>query len=415
MTTILLIGTFDTKSAELDYLAERLRAQDARPLTMDAGVLGDAKIPVDMDKHSVARAAGKSVAEVAASGDENSAMEWMAKGAAALARRLHSEGEIHGMLALGGSMGTDLALDVARALPTGVPKCVVSTIAFSPLIPAERLPPDLQMILWAGGLYGLNEICRASLSQAAGAVAGACRAVQAPRREKPMVGITSLGASCLRYMMPLKPALEERGFEAAVFHATGMGGRAFESLAAEGAFAAVMDFCTQEVGNHLHGSPVSAGADRMENAGRRGVPQIIAPGCMDLVDLPAWAPTPEKFAGRPWHAHNRLLGSAVLSESDRRKSARALGAKIALARAPVHVILPLRGVEEWDKPGAPACDPDGLAAFMDEMKKSVRPPAELTLLDAHINDAAFAETALEIFDAWRKSGVVANQPENRHG
>ena len=412
MNVVLLLGTFDTKSPELGYLADLLRAQGARPLTMDVSVLGVSDLAADIDKHSVARAAGKSVAEIAASGDENSAMAQMAKGAAALARRLRAEGKIDGMLALGGSMGTDLALDVARALPTGTPKCVVSTIAFSPLIPPDRLPPDLQMILWAGGLYGLNDICRAALSQAAGAVAGACRAVRAPEGKKPLIGMTSLGSSCLKYMLPLKPALEERGFEAAVFHATGMGGRAFESLSADGAFAAVMDFCAQEVGNHLHGSPVSAGADRMENAGRRGVPQIIAPGCMDLVDLPAWAPLPEKFKGRPYHAHNRLLGSVVLSEPDRRACARALGEKIDKARAPVHVILPLRGVEEWDKPGAPAHDPDGLAAFMDEMKKSVRPPAETTLLDAHINDDAFAETALEIFDRWRESGVIPPRLES---
>lgn len=414
MTTVLLIGTFDTKSPELGCLADCLRGQNVRPLTMDVGVLGDSGAAADIDNHSVARAAGKTLAEAAASGDENSAMALMAKGASTLARRLSGAGKIDGMLALGGSMGTDLALDVARALPVGFPKCVVSTIAFSPLIPADRLPPDLQMVLWAGGLCGLNEVCRASLAQAAGAVAGACRAARPPQWKKPMVGMTSLGASCLRYMTRLIPALEARGFEAVVFHATGMGGRAFESLAAEGAFAAVMDFCPQEVGNHLHGSPVSAGADRMENAGRRGIPQIIAPGCMDLVDLPDWAPLPEKFKGRPYHAHNRLLGSTVLSAADRRRSARALGEKIAAARAPVHVILPLRGVEEWDRPGAPCNDPRGLSAFMDEMKKSVRPPAKLTPLDAHINDDAFADAALEIFDQWRNSGVVSHKPRSAH-
>ena len=413
MTAVLLVGTFDTKSAELAYLAERLRAQGVRPLAMDVSVLGDSEVAVDIDKHLVARAAGKTVAEVANSGDENSAMALMAQGASALAAKLHSEGKADGLLALGGTMGTDLALDVARALPPGVPKCVVSTVAFSPLIPADRLPPDLQMILWAGGLYGLNDICRASLSQAAGAVAGACRAVELPRRDRPLVGMTSLGASCLKYMTALKPALESRGFEVAVFHATGMGGRAFESFAADGAFAAAMDFCTQEVGNHLHGSPVSAGADRMENAGRAGIPQLVAPGCMDLVDLPAWSPLPEKFSSRPYHAHNRLLGSVVLSESERRECARAMGEKIAKARGPVHVLLPLRGIEEWDKPGEPARDPDGLAAFMDEMRRAVRPPAKLTALDAHINDDAFAEAALKVFDEWTRSGIVSQKPEKK--
>lgn len=405
MITVLLIGTFDTKAPELDYLTECLREQGATPLRMDVSVLGDAATTVDIDKHAVAQAAGKTIAEIAASGDENNAMNLMAQGAAALAGQLCAAGNINGMLALGGTMGTDLALDVAQALPLGVPKYIVSTVAFSPLIPTHRLPPDLQMILWAGGLYGLNEICRASLAQAAGAAAGACRTARR-RQDKPTIGMTSLGASCLSYMIALKPALEQRGYEVAIFHATGMGGRAFEALAAGGMFAAVMDFCPQEVGNHLHGSIVNAGGDRMENAGRRGIPQIIAPGCMDLVDLPAWAPLPKKFANYPYHAHNRLLGSVVLSAADRRENARVLGKKIAAAQGAVHVILPLRGIEEWDKPGAPAHAPDGLAAFIEEMKHAVRPPAELTPLDAHINDDEFATTALKIFDEWRKTGVI---------
>jgi uncharacterized protein (UPF0261 family) len=134
------------------------------------------------------------------------------------------------------------------------------------------------MILWAGGLYGLNSVCKSSLSQAAGAVLGAARAVEAPVRDKPLIGMTSFGKSVLTYMVTLKPELEKRGYEVAVFHATGMGGRAFEALAAEGAFAAVFDFAPQEVGNHMMGG-LSAGADRLTNAGKAGIPQLVAPGC----------------------------------------------------------------------------------------------------------------------------------------
>ncbi len=215
-------------------------------------------------------------------------------------------------------MGTDLALDLCAALPLGVPKYIVSTVSFSPMIPPERLAPDIQMILWAGGLYGLNSVCKASLSQAAGAVLGAARAVEPPKRDRPLIGMTSFGKTVLRYMVTLKPALEERGFEVAVFHATGMGGRAFESLAAEGAFAAVMDFAPQEVANHLYGSAISAGPDRMTNAGRKGIPQMIAPGCYDLLDVVGWHPVPERFANHPSHAHNRLISSFVLNADERR-------------------------------------------------------------------------------------------------
>ena len=237
---------------------------------MDVGVGTGGSLAAAVSNADVAAAAGTTLAAVAASGDENVAMTRMAEGAAAIARNLFSEGRIDGMLALGGTMGTDLALDVASVLPLGMPKFIVSTVAYSHLIPPERIPPDLMMILWAGGLYGLNELCRSSLAQAAGAVVGACRAALPPLAKRPLIGMTSLGKSCLRYMEDLLPALEARGYDVAVFHTTGMGGRAFEALAAEGRFAAVMDFSLQELANHIGGSIVSAGADRLEGAGKRG-------------------------------------------------------------------------------------------------------------------------------------------------
>ncbi len=404
--TVLVVGTYDTKSDELRYMTSCIEAQGGKALTMDVSVLGDPPEPVDHSKHAVAEAAGVTIDDVIKSGDENSAMQLMAKGAAALAAKLHDEDAFDGMIAMGGTMGTDLALDVARALPMGVPKYIISTVAFSPLIPAERLSADIQMILWAGGLYGLNSVCKSSLSQAAGAVLGAARAVEPPRLDRPLVGMTSLGKSCLTYMVTLKPELEKRGYEVAVFHTTGMGGRAFESLAAEGAFAAVMDFSLQEFGNGLHGSVVNSGVDRLENAGRAGIPQIVAPGASDLLDLPTWQPVPERHADRPYHAHNRLIASIALTPGERRETAREIAAKLSQARAPAHFILPLKGIEEWDREGEDAHDPDGLEAFVDEARSVIKPPVEMTELDAHINDPEFCQTALAIFDDWVAKGVV---------
>ena len=243
----------------------------------------------------------------------------MSLGASRLAAQLHADQKIHGVVILGGSMGTDLALDVCLALPLGVPKYIVSTIAFSPLLPPERIPADVQMILWAGGLYGLNGICKASLSMAGGAVLGAAQAVQLPDPNKPMVGMTSFGKTAMKFMVTLKPELEKRGYEVAVFHPTGMGGRAFETLAAQGRFACVLDLATQEVGNHLFGSQVTAGPDRLTNAGLSGVPQIVAPGCHDLVDIPGWRPLEDRWQDHDTHAHNRLLTSIVLNDGERRE------------------------------------------------------------------------------------------------
>ena len=404
--TILIVGTYDTKDDELNYLAQCIRAQDGGVMTMDVSVLGDPSQPCDVSKHDVAQAGGSSIQAAIDSEDENIAMQIMARGAADQAVRLYREGAIDGVIVLGGTMGTDLALDVCAALPLGVPKYVVSTVSFSAMLPPERLAADIQMILWAGGLYGLNSVCKSSLSQAAGAVLGAARAVEPPKRDRPLIGMTSFGKTILHYMVKLKPELERRGYEVAVFHATGMGGRAFESLAAEGAFACVMDFATQEVVNHHMGSGISAGADRVTNAGKRGIPQIVSSACYDLVDLIGWQPIPERLQGRPTHAHNRLLTSVILNTDERREIAQVLGEKLAQANGPSIFILPKGGGNEWDRPGAPLHDAEGLAAFNAAMQAAVPDTTDLRVLECHINDDAFSETVLEIFDEWVAQGVV---------
>ena len=195
---ILVCGTYDTKDDELTYLAQVIRGQGGAVLTMDVSVLGEPAQPTDVSKHDVAVACGSSIKAAIASGDENHAMQIMANGAAAKTLELYQADRIDGVIVLGGSMGTDLALDLCAALPVGVPKYIVSTVAFSPLLPPERIAADVQMILWAGGLYGLNSICKAALSQAAGAVLGAARAVEPPKRTRPLICMTSFGKTVLQ-------------------------------------------------------------------------------------------------------------------------------------------------------------------------------------------------------------------------
>lgn len=400
---ILVVGTADTKSAELEYLSACIAGQGGRPLVMDVGVLGEPALPVDFSKHDVAAAAGTSNQAIIDLGDENSAMAKTAEGATRLVARLAVEGQAHGIVILGGTMGTDLALDVCAALPMGFPKVIVSTVAFSPLLPPERIAADVMMILWAGGLYGLNSVCKSSLSQAAGAVLGAARAVEPPQTERPVVAMTSLGSSSLKYMKRLKPALEQRGYEVAIFHTTGMGGRAMEDLAAKGAFACVMDFSLVEVSNHAHGSVVSAGADRLEAAGRAGIPQIVAPGGVSLIDMRAWA-APTDLGGREIHAHNRLIACALMTREEKREAAAVIAGKLNAATGPTAFIMPLGGIDEWDRPGGPFHDPEGLAAFAEEIRSGLAGTVELVELDAHINDDVFADKALELFDRWRETG-----------
>ncbi len=397
--TILVVGTYDTKNDELNYLCGVIVAQGGKVVTMDVSALGDPAKPTNISKHDVAAAGRSSIEAAIATENENAAMQIMAQGSAELASQLVASGKVHGVIVLGGSMGTDLALDLCAALPLGVPKFIVFTVSFSPMIPPERLAADVQMILWAGELYGLNSVCKASLSQAAGAALGAVRAVEMPKRDRPLIGMTSFGKTVLRYMVRLKPALEQRGFEVAVFNATGRGGRAFESLAAEGAFSAVFDFAPQEVANHLFGSAISAGPDRMTHAGRVGIPQLVSIGCSDLVHLVGWQPLPTALEGRSAHAHNRLLTSVVQTADERCIVAKTICEKLAVANGPVTFILPTQGGNEWDRAGSPLSNPGGLAEFCQAMRAYCPPNVELIELDAHINDVAFAEAALRTFDA----------------
>lgn len=403
---ILVVGTADTKADELRLLAQAIDAAGGRASVMDVGVLGQPPFTPDVSNAEVAAAAGTTLAALAALDDENAAMAAMADGAAAIALARHGRGELHGVLALGGTMGTDLALDVCAALPLGCPKLIVSTVAYSHLIPPERLAPDLMMVLWAGGLYGLNGVCRAILTQAAGAVVGACRSVQQPSTVRPRVAIGSLGKSCLRYMVHLAPALEARGYEPVVFHCTGMGGRALEALVEQGRFVAVFDLCLQEFANALHGSVVQAGPDRLGAALRHGVPLIVAPGASDMIDVQAWAPRAPQHAGRAYHAHNRLIGSVAASAAEKLALARALGERLRAAHAPTALLLPRRGIHAWDLPGQPMHDAPGHAAFMDAMRDAAPPAVQVHELDLHINDAAFSAEVLAIFDAWVSAGQV---------
>ena len=403
---ILILGTVDTKADELLFMKRCMEAEGAHVAVMDVGVLGAAAFAPEISNREVAAAAGTTLEAIAACGDENLAMTMMAEGARKLTLQRYRQGQLHGILALGGTMGTDLALDVTAALPLGIPKMIVSTVAFSHLIPAERLAPDLMMILWAGGLYGLNSICRSILSQAAGAVLGACKTVVPLQTQRPRVAVSSLGKSCLSYMVRLTPALEARGYEPVVFHCTGMGGRAMEALIERGEFVAVFDFALAEVANHLHGSVVSAGGSRLQAAGRCAVPQLVAPGASDMVDVQSWLALPARYADRPYHAHNRLLGSIITTAEERCAIAREIAAKLSSARGPTAFLLPQRGIHAWDRVGQPMHDPASHAAYVDEFRRSIRAPVELHDLDLHIEDDGFVDCALGIFDRWVGDGLI---------
>jgi uncharacterized protein (UPF0261 family) len=408
---ILLVGTADTKSAEILFLCQCIEQAGGSVSVMDVGVLGAPRAFVPSIGHGeVAAAAGTTLAVLAACGDENHAIGQMALGASRIAARRFAAGEFDGLLALGGTMGTDLALAVASALPVGVPKVILSTVAHSSLLAPQRIPPDLIAVLWAGGLCGLNRLSRASMAQAAGAVVGACKSLTGQDTTRPLIGMTSLGSTVLKYMKPLTAALESRGYEVAVFHTAGMGGRAFETIAAKKGFAAVFDFSLQELANELLGSSVSAGPDRLCNAGLAGVPQLVAPGAIDMVDFSTEQGLPPGLRGRDAHVHNQLVSCVATTADERRMIARAICERLEQSRGPTCLLLPLGGIDEWDRVGQAMHAPEAQMAFVGELR-AIEKSFAFVETGAHINDAAFCEQVLSVFDQWVAQGQVPSAAE----
>ena len=406
MNNILIIGTVDTKADEINFMKECIKNLKYHPIIMDVSVLGEPSIKVDFTKHDVAKYADMTNQEIINLGNENDAMIASAKGAKKLTSELCSENKIDGVIALGGTMGTDLALDVFSDLPLGFPKCLLSTVAGSPLIEPKRLPSDIITMLWAGGLYGLNSICKSSLSQACGAIVGSTMSPNKISKSKPIVAITSLGTSALKYIITLLPELERRGFEAAVFHTTGMGGSAMEALIKQGRISVVMDFSLVEVSNFYFGSEVNSGEDRLEIAGRYKVPQIIAPGGLTVVDAKTWSNAPKSFEGRDFRPHNRLITCAALNPLERGEAAKVIGNKLMKSKGPTAFIMPHGGFDDWDREGEWAFDRDAINHFYKEIKNILKEPIEFYEIEQNINDPEFTDLALKIFDEWSEKGII---------
>lgn len=404
--SILVIGTADTKAGELTFIRDEIRAQGHECLIMDVGVLNECPLPVDVTREEVAIRGGSSLTDVISLDHENSAMQVMAAGASAISREFVEQGRVQSVLVIGGTMGTDLGLDVTAALPFGVGKVILSTVAFSPIIPAERVPSDLMMILWAGGLWGRNIISDTVMRQAAGAAIGAAvGSTRSPGQRRPIVGVSSLGTSALGYIPRLWDELDARGYDVVLFHAVGPGGRSLENMAARGELAAVLDLCLLELSNHRLGSIVHSGPSRMEAAGQNGIPQIIAPGGIDAVDFCSWAPMSADRAAT-FHAHNRLVGSSATTPAEKVQVAAAIADKVNAAVSPTCLIVPAGGLSEWSRPGQPLHDDEGMRAFVAEIGRMVAPRVDYRQLDAHINDADFVEAVLAKFDEWVEDGTI---------
>lgn len=394
---VVLIGTLDTKGHELAFVREILRRDGLTTLVVDAGSLGPPAIEPDIARDEVFRRAGSSAEEARARGDRGQAVAEAARGVAAIVKERDDAGQVDGVLALGGSAGTVIGTAAMRALPFGRPKVMVSTLACGQVAPFVG-GSDILMLYPVADVAGLNRLTRTALANAAHAMAGMVRGASAPISERaearPVVAATMFGVTtpCVDRA---RSVLESEGFEVIVFHATGVGGRSMEGLIRDGLVDGVLDLTTTELADELVGGILSAGPDRLEAAGRRGVPQVVSLGALDMVNFGPKSSVPERFRGRTFHQHNEAV---TLMRTTPDENA-ALGARIAdvLGRSsgPVAVFVPRGGVSALDAPGRPFHDPAADAALFEALGCGLegRPSVRLVERDEHINDPAFAEAA----------------------
>ena len=388
--SVLVFATLDTKGYEAGYVREQLRALGVAVVLVDCGSLGEPQVEPDLPREEVFRAAGTSLAALRAKGERGAAVDAAARGAAEIARRLLAEGRCSGVLGLGGSAGTTIGTAAMRALPLGVPKLMVSTLA-SGAVGHFVGTADIAMLHSVVDIAGLNRISRTVLARAAQAMAGMARGAlpAASAGERPLVAATMFGVTtpCVERA---RAVLEEAGFEVLVFHATGSGGRTMESLIDSGLVAGVLDVTTTELADELVGGVLTAGPERLTAAARAGVPQVVSVGALDMVNFLAFDTVPAKFAGRKLHRHNANVTLMRTTAAENAALGRELATKVARSKGPARIFLPLRGLSAIDRSGQPFDDPEARAALYDAIRVSAE-SVPVTELDLHINDAAFAE------------------------
>jgi uncharacterized protein (UPF0261 family) len=394
MPTVVLVGTLDTKGREYAFLRDRVRDHGVDVLLVDVGIF-EPQLEPDVSRDEVARAAGADVEELAAAGDRGAAVEAMGRGAAKIVPRLHAEGRLDAIAALGGSGGSSIATAAMHGLPIGVPKLMVSTLASGDTRPYVGAV-DVTMTYSVVDISGLNSISARIMANAAGAIAGMAKATVPSLEQKPLVAATMFGVTT-PCVTRARERLEELGYEALVFHATGTGGQSMEGLVRGGYLAGVLDVTTTELADELVGGVLSAGPERLEAAGESGLPQVVSLGALDMVNFGPRETVPERFAGRNLYIHNPTVTLMRTTPEESAELGRRIGRKLSAARGPTALFVPLKGVSMIAVEGQPFHDPAADEALLGGLRETLD-GVEVHELETDINDPAFAVAMADRLD-----------------
>ena len=389
MATIAVLGTFDTKGDEHGYVAALIREHGHQVLLVDVGTLDAPKLVADIGPDVVAKAAGADLATVVARRDRGEAVTVMSKGAPIVLAGLQREGRIDGVISLGGGGGTAICTAAMRALPVGFPKLMVSTLASGNTAPYVGVK-DIVMMPSVVDVAGLNRLSRLLLAQAAGAICGMVEAKVPSGATDKRVIVASQFGNTTPCVTRARQLLEEAGFEVMIFAATGTGGRTLESLVESGIVAGVLDITTTEWADELAGGVLTAGPTRLDAASKRGVPAIVTPGCLDMVNFGEPASVPEKYRGRKFYHHNPQVTLMRTNPEECARLGRILAEKCNQSTGPVTVLIPLGGISVISAPGQPFHWPEADTALFSEWKKLLRPDIRVVEYPGNINDPEFA-------------------------
>ncbi|MGI5927516.1 MAG: Tm-1-like ATP-binding domain-containing protein [Thermacetogeniaceae bacterium] len=429
---ILVAGILDTKGQEIKFLAERVKAAGGIPMIMELSVGKDVGW-ADISVSTILQEVGKTADEVF-SLDRGKASDIIVEGAKKLAARLLEEGKLDGMIAYGGSMGASMATRVMQSLPIGVPKMMLTTMASGDVRPYVGTSDICMMYPIAEA--GLNKVTRTILNNAAGAIVGMATPPEIEAADdRPLIGCMMFGVTTPCVLRASK-YFEERNYDVLINHAVGSGGRSMEELIRDGYIVGVLDITTHEIGDYLLGGVLSAGPDRLTAAGEMGIPQVIAPGGLDLINFGPKDTVPERLLketdqpGRGLYVHNPTVTCIGVSTEEAYRIGEHIANKLNAAKGPTAICVPMRGWGACDLP-APnkdlgwagpgpgpvwASDPDhpewSLRAgyFVSALRKVIdrnKPNLDVLLVDKHLNEPEFADLMSELLEemlngTWKK-------------
>ncbi|MDK2824065.1 MAG: hypothetical protein PWQ67_252 [Clostridia bacterium] len=387
---VVILGTLDTKGQEFKFIKDVIESAGVKTIVINAGVKGTPYFKPDIPNTEVAKVGGVNLEKLIEKDDRGEAIDVMMKGAAKIVADLFERDEVAGIISLGGTAGTTIGTYSMQALPVGVPKIMVSTVASGDTRPYVGVK-DITMMYSVVDISGINSLSRQILANAAFAIAGMAKGTPPQAGDdKPLIGATMFGVTT-PCVTKAREYLEKCGYEVLVFHATGTGGKAMESLIEAGFIKGVLDVTTTEWCDELVGGVLSAGPNRLEAAAKAGIPQVVSTGALDMVNFGPMDTVPEKFRNRNLYKHNPTITLMRTSVEENKELGKIISSKLNMAKGPTALFLPLKGVSLIDVEGKPFYGPEEDTALFEELRKGIdKNKVELIEMDTDINDESFA-------------------------